>query len=790
MKLTHMLAALAALFLTGLARGQVTGEPQADAVFAPESFIRVEQPPLDSYVVRATVPMPEGVQFELACPYELFGPDGDVYPAQWSPVTRDDDGTLAVAEVAARVQAQDGEGFVRWGLRRVEEPHQWKLTYPGGGALQLMTKDHPLKLRVVDAFGHHYEAPLSVWPFEAGNNLRAMGRARGQFEFHRVLFPTGEGPEDLWPLPYLGGVHVTVTGEAGSDAVQVDFSWHNAIEPPEGFPFLPHILYREISVVMPNGYRVFPVLPVRDAGQYLDDGGERRYTLLDDEGELEMMPQRARTSWSLVFAPDAAKKRGKAMADGYGWGVVRGPLGWQDNPRLFAQQIPAPDLSATQDQATQRVRAVYTAAFSALESGAPFEGPEMLQSDQLAAMGPFHPYGPKYGGVTGGNEIWQYPMTDLLWTGDRQGYLGLRAVHKMVTDRNWGWWYDHTGDFVEVWDIAVDNVMPHQWRFFSNSFVNGWQKTQNGWETADFERFEGFEAPSYAGVLAQNYQQPWTSMMPQDLQHGARMMWPVKSLVWMANDPLAEHALNGQATAWHIEYNEASNGKLTNDYNAAVGAPGRGAPIGRDFGWALDTQASRYAAGEDPLRARLEPYFDLAIEAAIVGQQPMGFVYASRQGKSSADVADGQYAVTQLYEEGITGNGLWGAYESVRPSDELLTCLLDHAVGLSEAWCEPGIVGGGTMYAMATAWVDLSKPAFASRAEVPADGQVKPWCGLNNQAGTIALAYRRADGEQQEVLLQMLTAMMGGSDPLTALTQNPYRDLQGQAAALGVLQTQ
>jgi hypothetical protein len=466
--------------------------------------------------------------------------------------------------------------------------------------------------------------------------------------------------------------------------------------------------------------------------------------------------------------------------------VVRGQVnGWQDPlcARWLAQQTLLPDLShwqgSYQTELTQRRQEIELA----LSTG------NAYYYTGVAQMGPYHSYGSAYGGMTGGSEIDQTPGAALMWTGNPDGLVATQMLHRMVLDRQYGWFYDAQGELI-VADDLVDAQGHLPVDLFSNEFIEVPNNGALGFELTPNLYAAVQPRPTYEGVFLGTT--PYNGLEQHDAQHGARATWPMKVLVWAANDRMARHDLIAQAALWQMELHHGPGGRLDGLRLWAQAHPGVAGEFGRGEGWMIDGVAHWYALTEPSQRTHLDPWFAEVQTVLELLRSPLDVFYGNRYGKITEYYSfNKQFAIIQWYEHEIVLHAIACVLESCTadPVDRLQLgrFLVEGTLACWRYGWKP--LTNGTWEQQAVAPIDPNLPAYASLAQIPSTG----FGGgpVSDQlAGPMGYAMPHATLTEIYELYTMAQALNGNVDALQGFKNlyTYYLAIENRAPLLAWLQ--
>lgn len=733
--------------------------------------LRVTPSEAPTYVARGTLPLGPGWTWEPDCPFALRRNDS-VYPCQWWPVALDNDGNLAVVELAATVPGKPDLGPdpdpIEFEVVRRSDPYKFLLPDLDPNLLDIVDSLGKLRLQINDSHGNIYAAPITQPLTSPDFEVEVVGRSKlvihtdAQLQLVKAAKPGA--------LPRLGGIQAWITLYDSSPVAELDLRWHNATVGPVEH-MTPNVLFDSVELVMPLGMRATPRWPLPTSGPVYDvnlAGRTKSALPLVAEGATpHVLRQRGNLTWRVAVHPQGVDELVEDFIARRGWGTVRGSQGgWQDpySRSWLAQRTLLPDLSHWEDQMEQELEDTRTQIETAFANGTPY----YYTDGGVGQMGPFHSIGVKYGGMTSGSEIFQTPGADLIWTAEPDGLFKYEALHRMVHDRQYGWFYDQAGELLTGFHLVpTSNALPIN--VFNNEFLDISNNGALGFELVPDTYADVQPRPTYEDDMLGT--DPYNGLDQYDTQHGIRATYPSKVLVWAANDRMARHDLIAQASMWHMELHDGPGGRLRNIVTWGAQHPNVAGEFGRGEAWAVDGLAHWYALGTPAERTLLDPWFDTVVEALAGIRTPLGVFYGNRTGKIT-DYYDfnGQYAITQWFEHEILLHSLTCMLESWAPDAPTEVTLADWLVEGTLACWNTGWKQGtnGTYEQQAVAWMDPNLAAFATPEAIPANG-TGGGPDQDQLAGPVGLALVYASPDQAVDLLSMAQAITEDPNPLMGL---------------------
>ena len=653
------------------------------------STIRVAQP---SQIVHATVPLPDGYAWSgTGSPFSVVNPDGSNAPTQWERVAWSPKGEVRVAELIAQVQPATSYSVVVRAQRDNVAPRLTAFARQLVGVAPVITID----------------GVSTATQWRASNDRDGLVGVSRQFYG-----------------PHLFG---WVSAFNGQEFVTVDLVFH------DGEQASPPLFFSALSIEIAAGASVVYGIPEPlSVGNVL--------VAPRQDGKLNFMEQRGRREFRIAIAAAGHEAEAKAVLLGAGWGVAST---WTSVPGFQAQQMVLADLSHLSTQLAPRLRTDWAKIDQAVIAGTSF-GIGTIPGLQPGApnaqgtrVGYRHPFGSKYGGITGGGMIDQWRGMELAECGEPQGLLALQLEHRMITDRQAVGLYGPDGSPVRPEDY-VDST-GHPLGGWSLSPVDGrFDAGKDG-----VFAFASHSAPGVSpGLIPADYNE-LLSYSPIDYQHAVRRYSSSQCLVWLANDMIARRELILHARLWcgAMWSQHRLDGELAQD----TATPGHGTDWGRAAGWNWNNVATAYAIAVPQVRADLAPYIDKALRVYLASQMVNGIWQANSTNKEAQKPPfNSNYATEQTIELGITAHAVMGILGSFPLSPAMAS---DARVAVIRAgrdgvwrylWNPAGGLTGGTWQFVAVRPAPFSAAPFAT---LPA--------GLNSgsndtfQVGS-TLAYARA----------------------------------------------
>ncbi len=674
--------------------GLFSTDPDSDGLPSPGGQIvaRIELPApptsLDSFVVRATLPVPKGTfpRPDGKFPFSVRNVNGLTAPTQVEIVSRyplDSDGA-DVVEVLARVARPTGvAGGAVIGYDVVEHPHTPKSMPIRKNVMTALGTPGTIKLSAEDCFGHSYQLDPLVGMRSLSGNVEALrrGQAAVQLRNYGTMLPTTQqigGSNGA--LPHFFGVHSYVTTLANEEFMLLDLRFNNGASGSDKSPSvvqddpLGDVYFKRLSIDIPQGWQVLFDVNDPALGSPVAGSGRVSYDIVkpNADGTLHLMPSQAMFHRRVVMARNSAVARARAYldqttlafcVDGVSPDTGLSLYSWW-NPataRYYPQKFPLPKLSQVGLNPSGELWNRYSTTMGHLTNGTsgshPYDAPR---------MGWAHPWGVAYGGMTGGTEIWFFDGFKVAEARSQCGYRALEMKHRMYSDRMPQVFYDKDGKHTTAERWLVQGASGP---FMPMNYFQGLIGNSN-------DPFGMSQSPSFqrtyvaANNLKPAYETALRGYKPIDYQHYTRFLQSPMALSWLGNDALAKDDLRMSAEIFRLSYHEfpiSSSGVVSGtsmlaDIQAALGNPGYGIAFGRGESWGLVSAIAAFGLSDPAWRARWDSWFSKASDLVANGQSSCnGIIQRTLNNK----ILGGAYQARQSIEQAITENMLWSLKESV-----------------------------------------------------------------------------------------------------------------------------
>lgn len=774
--------------------------------------IEVQLPDLDSFVLRATLPVPPGLFHEgsATIPIQVRDHDGRLVPTQVDPVSwypnLERDGA-DVVEVQALVTTPPdlppGERHRYAVIHREHEPVRFLASQE---SRDLLAREQGVQLLARDVFGNRYKTDVLRNIREGAELLRRshQGSAVQGWESHSIMRPAPavSGPEGT--LPHMMGVHAFVKQWSGEDFLTLDLRIHNGMcgrkESTKLDDALSDIYFDELILRLPPGWRVLHAYEDPFIGEERSEGSQVAHPLIErlPGGKMHVLRSQGQLFRRLALAPEGeAVERARAYLQHHNLGfavegeTVQGRPFWSwwndETGRYFPQRQRLPSLAHLDMEPVRgELRSRLQELVGHVATGTGDEGWYPLITDGL---GYARPYGTIYGGMAGGVEIDLFAGLEAAAVSSVDGYRLHEIMTRMYIDRQPTSLYELNGapTKLENWlqQGAVGTyfpglfnlrpLLPHHDPFgFGDAPLgqNEWVRSQN---------------------LAPDYEDTLLSFWAIDIQHWTRYTRNLKVLAWLGNDGLARSEIEMAAEIYRLtshQYPNSGNGNTTAGWGLlgqmqhVETHPNEGFGFGRASGWGIDVAAAAYSMGTRDLRERFEPWFALTVDLVRQGQSLCGGYLQAQPHHSNGAL----YRQRQTFETNIGEHGLKAIAESVyRGVDDSVASIIDDVIvrqvfgTVSPAfWNQEASAPHSTV---AVGPYDITEPPYCGEAaDVWASDAVDgkyPW-------NSLGYAYQVTG----DLLFMTRAAELAGVADLFAHMQaNALADIDNRGIFVGLLQS-
>ncbi len=657
------------------------------ALFAPQDFDRLATiqwtPSASGCYVRGTVPVPDGFQLEGAglALNDVFWEGPKL--VQVETVTRGPRGAPEVIEILAHMPG--GRPPSRW----AEVVSTKGLAAPNDQPAPHTVFRDAIRLRAIDAKGASYTAELR--PGGKGHDSLVTlksGFIHRQDRHAAVLMP--DSPEEALH-PHLFGVHAYLGNWGDDKYLTLDLRVHNGLIGPNATRDGPEapvgpLYFEHLELQLPKGWGA--TADVRDPalGELeLTESGARIQIVKSLGGELlHMVPPGGRFHRRLaLYMTDEAASKERAVGHLNGEGAAtcapsQDKWSWS-NPktaRYFPHRQLIPELSYFKGDGDEESKRILRGKPLPLEQHivAGVGGAGLLKSP---ALGWAHPWFRSSPGSHGGEGVTFLEGLRCLGTPYSSWELkNLALRHRANCSRQPTASWRSNGEPTKVEDWLEEDQLPFQFHLVSRAALTSLRLPCDGGTKPLPELFEHVapeRRPPYdqsdawdEGGSRPSDPEDLVTWQPHDGAHLIRFTSHAKALAWLTNDSLAKDALAHEAerVRFALPTVESPAPPMTTvrqllDY--AETHPKNGLPIGREFGWALDTVAAAYSLGSDEDRSRLGPWLVEACSAVALATPSSGVVIRNT---TSARPKDRTHATAHAFQAAILQLGLRSATRS------------------------------------------------------------------------------------------------------------------------------
>jgi len=644
--------------------------------------LQVLQPDHSPFTLRGTFPVPKGLfpRPDGLLPWAIRSADGTITSAQIQIVSRYPDANdgADVVEILSRVSHASGSsGGQKAIFDVVESLHPDRRVQPTLAVAQLHSTPGQVVLSSSDVFGNVYD--LDLIHNTDGVKLMRKGRACQTYRFHGLMRPRSQTyGAPTGSLKRFMGVHSYASVWADEDVLSIDLRIHNGTsgadeadpnDDPQG-----DLYFESIELSVPNGWTVLQEFEDPFFGPEYSAGGATIRPVVSalSGGKMHLLHEQAQFHRRLVITKVGNEARARRILNGEGLGFcIDGTNGQGEelwswwNPataRFYPTNIRLPHVDwIPQSKITGKLNSDLSTYSKHLKDGTD-QGTYPLFS---SVLGWAHPWGVKYGGMTGGTEIYAVDGVVTADQGSLSGYRYQKAKHRMYTDRHPVALFNQDGNPTRIEDWIIQGTQPWIPMSFFLTPIPG-TNDPFGWSSAptyqvDYVQQNGLEPPYEADLRAH---------LPIDQQHYVRYMNSPKVLVWLGNDPLSKDDFEMGAELMRLSYTMLPNNPsgstisstMLQDRQHVDNWPGTAFPFGRGEGWSVDCANVAYATGSPPFRSRFRPWYDDILDLVEDGQAGcQGYI----QSLVSNALLSGQYRVRQALESAIIDIALLGMYETV-----------------------------------------------------------------------------------------------------------------------------
>lgn len=642
------------------------------------AILELAAPASTEFILRGTIPVPPNTfpRADGLMPFSVRDVDGSLIPAQVERVTwyANEAQGADVVEVLARVHRPNVAPGTRIQYEIVDAPHLTKRPSLTPLVRALLTTANGIRITTDDVFLNQYK--LDLQQGSGGRQVLRIGSEVLTMRYYGMLTPLPGS--DPMALNHMMGVHAYISYWTLENVITIDLRVHNGacnVDKQDPIDDCQKQLYfGQIDVMVPDGWVGMQDFNDPTLGGMRPGVNCEIFQLVkaQSNGDKHVMPVRGQMQRRIAITPAGNEARAREFLDQRFLGFCRPgtnaqgvPLWswWNPNtPNYYPQRHRLPELAHL---GANNIRVRYGFDLShfndAISTGVSFNSYPI----HSPVLGWAHPWGVKYGGMTGGTEINLYDGFLLAYGASREGYRLFELRHRMYSDRTPNCYYKKNGEPTSIFDW-IQHGTSFDW--IPSAFYNGIVGT--------FDMF-GFNQANNSHVayvqannLAPDYETDLFEHEPIDLQHAIRYLNNPKVLVWLGNDALSKDDIRMQAEVSRMSYHHmptSSNGQavvtgMLADINFVNQNPGKGFSYGRDNGWQSDAMLAAYSFGTPQWRAAARNWFDRQVDMLMIGQIACtGMI----QSVDSSQLLGGVHRARQSIEQAIVENSLWGMRSAV-----------------------------------------------------------------------------------------------------------------------------
>ena len=438
---------------------QSTAGPSAGGTGRVVAEIQLDAPDRKTFIVRSTIPVPPDTfpRSDGLIPFTVLDWDGLETPTQVEAVTwyADRSKGADVVEVLARVHRDHaiapGTPITYQVVDLQQTPTK---SIFDSGVLSLMSDPGSVLLVARDAFGHQYGADLArdLRQHYGTNQLRMLrdGPVATQMATYHVLQPTGPtaaGPP-AGPLSHLFGVHAYFTAWRNEDVMSLDLRIHNGHSGLDDTTVLDNplgdVYFESIELWVPQAWTASADVadPMFGTPTPITNHTWNVIPIVRplQNGTMHVMPSQGQFHRRLVLHPQGANFKARHFAESQDIafcrpGYVGGTELWSwwntQTARYYPQRHRLPSLdhlgmNAVRGQLSGRFNHVINVLTSGQAGTFPTDH---------NVLGWAHPWGARYGGMTGGTEIFLFDGLRTAYAASRKGYRLAQMAHRMYVSR-------------------------------------------------------------------------------------------------------------------------------------------------------------------------------------------------------------------------------------------------------------------------------------------------------------------------------------------------------------------
>ncbi len=770
-------------------------------------LLRMTAPESEEFILSATLPVPPGtlVNGATEVPLGVVGAGPMAELTQVEVVSRYPNNADGADVVHIMAQVTRPTGFAPGDTIEFEvslSPHAPLDPEIKPLVNDLLTAPGAITLLAEDAMGHSYQADLltSLRDGSGDAEIQLDGVCARRIKTHGVLMPVTVVPGSSGTLPHMMGVHSYLTLFSGQNLAQLDLHVHNGMDGQDtstlSDDLLDDLYFKDLKLKLPEGWHVAFAFDVPGQGSVEQLAGYTEIDLVSAEpnDRFHLMPRMSHFVRRLVLHRTSASTQAQELASSQYVAFSQSgdmstglPLwSWwnEDTARYYPQNHRLPDLgyiglASIRNRLAGELRDWENQILAGAAGDFPYESPR---------LGWAHPFGIGYGGMTGGEGITTFDGIKTAWAASQEGLRKSQLRMGATVDRQVQALFNSSGDPTSYTDLVQhpQNQASYVPLWFYNT-------PAPGGDLFDFDTAPQFQIDHVNSTgTAPLYENSLRSFQPIDYQHFVRYTRDLKTLAWLTNDALSKDLLESASETYRLSFHEYHN----SNYGHVQGTgllwalthvsdnPGLGAPMGRGNAWGIDAAVATYSLGDDDLRDRYLPWFNLITSLLEDGQSTCT---GNLMSLGMHNYFSGMYRVRQVMENAFLENLLrsmattvyegMDAARATTTEDILLRSVRSSITG--RFWNE---LEAAPYFNNATGPIHVNEGNFCWSAP---EGTASAHVNRTEFFSSLAYAFEISD---DDFFLFRAAQIIGGEDSLEMLENGLGANIQNTAGLLALLQ--
>ncbi len=768
-------------------------------------LLRMTAPQSEDFILSATLPVPPGtlVNGATAVPLAVVGAGSVAVPTQVEVVSRYPSNVDGADVVHIMAQVTRPAGLAPGDTLEFEvslSPHAPLEPEIEPLVNDLLTAPGAIMLLAEDAMGHSYEADL-LTSLRSGNaEIQLNGVCARRIKTHEVLLPVSVVPGSWGTLPHMMGVHSYLTLFSDQNFARLDLHVHNGMDGQDtstlNDDLLDDLYFKDLKLKLPDAWNVAFAFDVPGQGAVEQRVGYTKTELISAEpnNRFHLMPKMSHFVRRLVLYRSSTSTQAQELASSKyvafsqsGNTSTELPLwSWwnEDTARYYPQNHRLPDLgyidlTSIKSRLAGELNEWEVQILSGAAGDFPYESPR---------LGWAHPFGIEYGGMTGGEGINTFDGIKTAWAASQDGIRKSQIRMGAMVDRQTQVLFNSSGNPTNYTDLVVypQNQAPYVPLWFYNV-------PESGSSLFDFDAAPQFQIDhvNNAGSTPV-YEHSLRSFQAIDYQHFVRYTRDLKTLAWLTNDALSKDLLEAASESYRLSFHEYHNSNHGHVQSTGLlwalthvsDHPGLGAPVGRGNAWGIDAAVAAYSLGDDDLRNRYLPWFNMIGTLFEEGQSTCT---GNLMSLGMQNYFSGMFRVRQVMEGAFLENLLRSMATSVYEGmDEVQATTLDDILVRSvrcsitgRFWNE---LEAAPCFNNATGLIDANAGNFCWSAP---EGTASDYVNRTEFFSSLAYAFEISD---DDFFLFRAAQILGGENSLELLEDGLGVNIQNTAGLLALLQ--